>query len=238
MSATDNAARAAHADARRRQRRERRAPWLVRLLWDEWLGFVVLWLRVWRTVPGWLDLAEARILYTLAYHGPGKGAIVEVGSAWGRSTLFLATAGRRAGREVVYAIDPHIWSTDSELEVSVVAPGSIHSTLPAFQKNIRRFGLDAWVVPVVSTSTEAARSLDTGPIRLLFIDALHDYESVKADTDAWLPPVIPGGIVVFDDYRSDNPAWGVQQAVDELVASGSLDPALRQVGKMVWTTRR
>jgi predicted O-methyltransferase YrrM len=51
---------------------------------------------------------EARALFGLAYAGPGEGAIVEIGSFIGRSTIYLAKGAMAAGRERVTAIDPHI----------------------------------------------------------------------------------------------------------------------------------
>src|SRR3989442_1512610 len=74
---------------------------------NEGLGFLSLWVRVRDNVPGWLSGPDARTLYALAHHGPGQGAIVEIGSAWGKSTIFLAAGSKRAGREHVTAIDPH-----------------------------------------------------------------------------------------------------------------------------------
>lgn len=53
----------------------------VRSVRDEGLGFLRTWIRVRRSVPGWLLIEDARFLYAMAHHGPGRGAIVEIGSA-------------------------------------------------------------------------------------------------------------------------------------------------------------
>jgi cephalosporin hydroxylase len=53
------------------------------------------------------------------------------------------------------------------------------------------------------------------PVGLLLVDALHTYEAVKADWQAWEGHMAQGSVVVFDDYwpgRFD----GVVQAVDEI----------------------
>jgi predicted O-methyltransferase YrrM len=48
---------------------------------------------------------------------------------------------------------------------------------------------------------------------LIFLDALHDYESVKKDIEKAMQLIAPGGIIAGHDYR---PSWaGVIKAVDE-----------------------
>lgn len=73
-------------------------------------------------------------------------------------------------------------------------------------------------------SASAARMLATmfdlgpGKMDLVFIDAAHDYESVKADLHAWWPHVMTGGIFCGHDFLSPRNAtgeWGVAKAVVE-----------------------
>jgi hypothetical protein len=53
-----------------------------------------------------------------------------------------------------------------------------------------------------------------------------------------VPRLIPGGIVVFDDYFNTKEGVEVRRAVDELLASGIVDPTLRRSGGMfVWATK-
>jgi hypothetical protein len=76
-----------------------------------------------------------------------------------------------------------------------------------------------------STNTAAylnrPRFLDSGvankPIQfddtfdMVFIDALHDYPSVKADIEAWWPLVRDGGVIAFHDFNHKWPS--VQRAI-------------------------
>ena len=52
--------------------------------------------------------------------------------------------------------------------------------------------------------------------------------------------MIPGGIIVFDDYFTvgEDEDIGVRQAVDELVKSGMVGPLRKGSGAHVWTERR
>src|SRR5207245_2633501 len=93
--------------ASRWSRLHRQGSLALRSLRNEGLGFLTLWPRVQSLVPGWGTAPDSRLLFALAHHGPGSGSIVEIGSAWGRSTVFLARGSKQAGRERVYAIDPH-----------------------------------------------------------------------------------------------------------------------------------
>jgi predicted O-methyltransferase YrrM len=234
---------------------------VVRAFNQEGLEFLSLWSRVQNSVPGWLEPSDARLLYTLARRGPGEGAIVEIGSAWGRSTIVLATGSKRAGREKVHAIDPHTGQAQSAqsrppeddwwprrsrgLRTKFKSPPPLwylqrsflaeSGSFPGFEHNIRLFDVEDWVVPVVALSGDAAKSLDTGPIRLLYIDGLHTYEGVKADIGDWIPRLVRGGVVVFDDYYKEG--VGVRRAVDEFLGSGTVEPKLRRAHQLVWTVK-
>jgi predicted O-methyltransferase YrrM len=149
-----------------------------------------------RTVGGWLTEREGAFLYALAARGPGRGAIVEIGSNRGKSTTLLARAARCAGRERVHAIDPHRGGTEAE-----------------FRNNLAREGLDDWVIPHVAKSQEFVHGW-RDPIRLLFIDGLHTYEGVRADWTDWTPFVLEGGVIALHDtFQWDGPRRVVEETI-------------------------
>ena len=132
-------------------------------------------------VDGWLTVDEARTLYDAARACTGRGAIVEIGSWKGKSTIVLAR-GSRAGSSVpVYAVDPH---ADYRFE--------------EFRANVERAGVAELVRPIRSLSQPAADSFDE-PIELLFVDGSHDERLVREDAEKWLPKVVDGGFVAFHD---------------------------------------
>lgn len=166
---------------------------------------------------GYLAPEEGVALMLLAEHGPGEGAIVEIGSFLGKSTCWLGLGAKAAGRESVTAVDVFLplsfmASSENEEDQNIAREGS---SLPFFLENIEKFGLSDQVEHIQGKSQEVAKDWDSGSIRLLFIDGCHYYEHVKADFHSWAPHVQCGGIIAFHDY-SDN--WpGVKQFYDEFI---------------------
>ncbi len=64
-------------------------------------------------------------------------------------------------------------------------------------------------------SLEAAKQVTDGSLDFVFIDAQHDYDSVRADIAAWRGKVRAGGLLCGHDYVPKFP--GVIRAVDEAV---------------------
>jgi MMP 1-O-methyltransferase len=132
-------------------------------------------------VPGWLTDEEGEALYELARACTGKGAIVEIGSWKGKSTICLGRGSQAGACVPVYAVDPH---TDGRFD--------------EFKSNVERAGISALVRPVASLSQTAAADFDE-PIELLFVDGAHRYELVLEDFEKWVPKVVDGGWVAFHD---------------------------------------
>lgn len=63
---------------------------------------------------------------------------------------------------------------------------------------------------------------------IIYIDASHDYESVKNDLTIWLPKLKKGGVICGDDYILGWP--GVIQAVDEIFGKEKIN----LVGTQQW----
>lgn len=134
-------------------------------------------------VEGLLSEKEGKYLYSLVRRLADTGAIVEIGSWKGRSTVFLAKGCQSVGTGNVFAIDPH------------TPDGSIEQ---AFRDNINRTGVDAFVTPLVMSSIEAVQSWDKR-VGLLWMDGDHKYGGVRADFFAWYPHVAVGGAIAFHD---------------------------------------
>jgi hypothetical protein len=74
-------------------------------------------------------------------------------------------------------------------------------------------------------STQAAIGFPDESFDWVYIDANHDYKSVRDDITAWYPKLRPGGILSGHDYidgRVRGKKFGVKRAVDELVSEKNL----------------
>ncbi len=68
-------------------------------------------------------------------------------------------------------------------------------------------------------STDAAAQAENATYDFVFLDADHSYQGCKADIEAWVSKVKPGGWLCGHDYENDGfPRFGVTQAVNEFAA--------------------
>ena len=170
-------------------------------------------------VDGYLFPHEAVFLYWLARTGPGKGAIVEIGSFRGRSTLCFATGvrGRRPTR--IVAVDPHVYGTEGDL-----------------RENLAHFGVSESIQLIVAPSVTAARAW-AGPVRIVFVDGHHERASVEADVDAWLPFLEPGGFLVLHDSTDLSSFAGPAEVAKVRLRVGPVFDAVGVLGGMTWARR-
>lgn len=172
-----------------------------------------------RTVPGWLTLHEGQFLEKAARLTKNvPGVVVEIGSYCGKSTIWLAQAGK-----TVVAVDPH---------KGVLGSGNkTRPTLVAFKKNLQRAKVDAWVTPVVATSRKSERRW-TKKVSLLFIDGLHDEAHAREDFTLWAPHVARGGIVAMHDAFC---GWdGAGRIALEKIASSDTFSDIGVVGSIMY----
>jgi hypothetical protein len=150
-------------------------------------------LQLSRNVPGFLGDDEARFLALLAACTSTNGAIVEIGSYKGKSTVLLASVAANYGLEPIVAIDPH---TGPSITDPKVAPGS--STFEEFVTALRTAKLQDHVEIHRAFSRDAAKGWKR-PIRLLWVDGDHTYQGVSKDFELFSPFLSNGAIVAMHD---------------------------------------
>ena len=165
------------------------------------------------TVPGWFHYGDQILMLVERYR---PMVCVELGTWLGASAIPVARAIRRWGGTVT-CVDT--WAGDVHPPESSVRQ-STPWMLVSCARNIVEAGVGAHVRLIPATTLEVAATW-TQPIDYLYIDAAHDYASVRADLEAWVPHVTPGGVILGDDY-GHRLFPGVQQAWDDFEADHGL----------------
>jgi predicted O-methyltransferase YrrM len=160
-----------------------------------------------KDIHGFLYPAEVHQLYALACEIPQGGTVVELGCYQGKSTTALAY-GVQAQAGNLYTIDPFEGEMVGNIEVKREFARQV------MQRLTDRV-LDTHVQMYEGYSYDIVKTWQHGRIDLLFIDAVHDYESVSRDLADWSPLMADGGRIALHDHNSTWP--GVQLAVAEFI---------------------
>ena len=182
----------------------------------------------WLGTTGFFDLAEAMAVQALVKTLRPGAQVAELGTFQGRSSVAMAGVLPQGG--MLHCVD--------HFEGALLQPGQakppveqvVKANLAALKANLERFGVAERVTVYVGRTVEAAGRFAPGSLDLLFVDAGHDYASVRADLAAWVPKLRPGGWLVCDDYEEKWP--GVVRAVDETGLAGRL------IAPSLWAHRR
>jgi hypothetical protein len=171
----------------------------------------------WSTIPGWFNYW---IFYQqVAANLPDGAVVAEVGNWFGRSLCFLAQECRRLGKRVkFYAIDTFRGELNQPEHQDIVAAhgGSIRS---AFEANLAKCGVAEDVTILEGDSAAMAAAVADGTLDFCYIDAAHDYASVRRDIAAWLPKVKPAGCLAGHDAQHEE----VVRAVKELLPAAAIN---------------
>jgi len=144
---------------------------------------------------GWLTEPQALRLWAAGARGRPAGAVVEIGSFRGRSTVVLALATGS-----VVAIDPHAGSDRGPQEIAPEASRG-NADHEAFTANLAAAGVSDRVRHVRKFS-DAAHADVSGPLSLLYVDGAHRFGPARADVVDWGGRVEPGGTMLVHDAFS------------------------------------
>lgn len=140
---------------------------------------------------------QKKTLQKLCYEVKAK-KILEVGSWVGESTSALA---EHAMQNDGFVVSVDWWKGNPGTEIFNVAQTKDVFTI--YRNNLTELDLMDVVVPVMSTSANAAEFIADNHFDLIFIDADHRYSYVKEDIKLWLPKVRPGGILCGHDCEGN-----------------------------------
>ncbi len=151
--------------------------------------------------------------------------VVEIGVWKGGSTIHMASVLRDSGIDgVVLAVDTWLgswehWQQD-EWFPSLLCQNGYPSMYYTFLANVAAAGVEGHVLPLPQDSANASFVALYRGLRpqVVHIDAGHDYEAVMADLQRWWKLLVPGGVLIADDYDPEGKVWPtVRDAVDDFL---------------------
>ncbi|HSE33385.1 MAG TPA: class I SAM-dependent methyltransferase [Pyrinomonadaceae bacterium] len=175
--------------------------------------------RQWHEIDGWFNWRLAQEEAVTRF--PDGSRFVEVGTYLGRSLCSLGEVVERSGKHMtVIGVDtcrgsgPEGWrGNDYHADAVQLGGGTFAGAL---HKNLLDCGFGDKVQLIISGSVAAAQLFSDASLDWVHLDARHDYESVKADIEAWLPKIKTGGWLSGDDYNEEK--WPeVVKAVRDLL---------------------
>lgn len=161
-------------------------------------------------IPSAVTHEQAVVLYWLARTCAAEGDIVEIGSDMGKSTIALSWGAAKSERQgTVRAVDPFFEGA------SLTAA----ERLAAFENNLSRF--EAKNVKLARMLSGDYRRQTQAPVRLLFVDAAHDYLNSSYDFLAWRELISPGGFLAAHDVDNYSHGPGTRKAFLDCVLMDS-----------------
>lgn len=155
-------------------------------------------------VPGWFDYAD---LYNrVVDEAPPNSWLVEVGVYHGLSLRHLAHAAKAADKNLtVVGIDwgrgsPEVPTTEAVHPTNVAKLMSCGNLASPMLSTLITAGVADDVALILAPSHKAAKFIPDGACAMVFIDAEHTHDAVLRDIRAYLPKVMPGGIIAGHDY--------------------------------------
>jgi GT2 family glycosyltransferase/predicted O-methyltransferase YrrM len=140
---------------------------------------------------------------------PSGSHFIEVGVWKGMSASYMAVEIINSGKKIKFDCVDN-WEFIENLQSDISQESFRENIYDTFLKNINP--VQHIITPIKELSWDGAKHYKDSSLDFVFIDAAHDYESVKKDINAWFPKIKKGGIIAGHDY-----AWSddVKKAVNE-----------------------
>jgi predicted O-methyltransferase YrrM len=171
-------------------------------------------------LQGWMpESFVPQFIRSIKYRGKTLD-IVEVGTWKGTSAIEMANTCRELGiRARIICVDTWLGSPEHFTELGNY--GDLYST---FVKNVKSKGFGDVIVPLALPSLQAIEVIKRYQVSpdIVYIDAAHEYLPVKMDMEAYWDILKQDGVLLGDDYYSQDVWPGVFRAVNEFVSERNL----------------
>ena len=140
---------------------------------------------------------------------------IEVGAFYGKSSAYMAVEIANSGKNIKFdVVDTWRGSPEHQKGAWDYRADMVNDTAyDIFLKNMKP--AEGYYNPVKLSSVEAAKLYEDKSLDFVFVDAAHEYESVRDDIQAWYPKVKIDGYIGGHDFIKNNTKNGVYQAVYE-----------------------
>lgn len=177
--------------------------------------------HIYKNIQGWFSFPK---LYTQMVERFDNAVFVEVGSWLGKSASYMGVEILNSQKNIkFYCVDTWLGSPEHH-KMGLCENRDLYLE---FLQNIEP--IKSSIIPYRMTSAEASKLFEDQSIDFIFIDACHDYESVKLDLNSWFPKLKKGSVIAGHDYH-ENKWHGVKKAVDEFF----IDKTNFSVSEMCW----
>ncbi|EGX57505.1 hypothetical protein SZN_22576, partial [Streptomyces zinciresistens K42] len=185
-------------------------------------------------VPGWFPALDQVLFdWVLARQRAAglRGDLLEIGVYLGKSAIFL---GERLAPGERYTVCD-LFEGDAPDDANRAESRKSYAALTrsAFEQNYLSFH-DELPRVLQGPSSVVPGEVDPGSCRFVHIDGSHLYEHVRADITAARDLLLPDGVVVLDDFRSEHTP-GVAAAAWEAVLNRGLRPICLSSQKLYGT---
>jgi len=152
-------------------------------------------------IPSAVNHAQLEVLYWLTREASVRGDVVEIGSDQGKSTIAMSWGSSKNKQpRAVNAVDPFFDGVETD--------GAGRVAL--FQANLARFKAGGVVLHRLFSGDY--RRERTEPVRLLFVDAAHDYLNSSHDFLVWRELIAPRGFIAAHDVDNYDHGPGTRKA--------------------------
>jgi len=180
-------------------------------------------IKTYEDVPGWIGCAED--IYGLVFKELNDGdSIVEIGTFFGQSTIFMASLIKESGKKIHFDTIDSLWQIDADVRRGDHPKSFYEYRFSEQLKDIpidelikahyRLCGVDEYINLMIGDSRWLLKWYDEESLQFVYIDGDHKYEIVKLDIDNWWSRVKVGGYLGGDDIDAYP---SVMKAMNELI---------------------
>jgi hypothetical protein len=153
-------------------------------------------------IPGWFVQEKLFTQMVLSCNDTDHYHFVEVGSWKGKSSIYMGVEILNSKKKIKFdCVDTWLGSEEhndkknNSYEPLLEIKDGLYNE---FIKNIE--SIKSVINPIRMKSVDASKLYEDESLDFVFIDAAHDYISIRDDITHWFPKIKKGGYICGDDY--------------------------------------